>query len=169
VANAVRDMATRGLGLGPAARRKALLDFIFAGARFQSLRDVVVIAELTSLAGRDEGVDALLSRMWEAQIDAIARELVACFPNAPDSDRTAVAYALCCLGEQHWWLTFIGPAKKRGRAARRADPAWRSGSLISLAECRSPFPKAPASTRRRRQRRRRGSRSPDFGSSGKMN
>ena len=120
VANASRDMATRGLGLGLAARRKALLDFMFAGAHFQSLRDVVVIAELTSLAGRDEGVAALLSRMWEAQIDAITRELVACFPNAPNSDRNAVAYALCCLGEQHWWLTFIGPAKKRGRAARRA-------------------------------------------------
>jgi AcrR family transcriptional regulator len=120
VANAIRDMTTRGLGLAPAARRKALLDFMFAGAHFQSLRDVVVIAELTSLAGRDENVAALLSRMWEAQIDAVTSELVACFPDAPDSDRATVAYALACLGEQHWWLTFIGPAAKRGRAARRA-------------------------------------------------
>jgi AcrR family transcriptional regulator len=120
VANAIRDMTTRALGLAPAARRKALLSFMFEGAHFESLRDVVVIAELTALAGRDENVAALLSRMWEAQIDAIAGEIAACFPSAPEADRASVAYALTCLGEQHWWLTFLGPAAKRDRAARRA-------------------------------------------------
>jgi AcrR family transcriptional regulator len=119
VANAIRDMTTRGLGLAPPARRKALLDFLFDGAHFQSLRDVVVFAELTSLAGRDESVVALLARMWEAQIDAITAEIVACFPDAAESDRTSVAYALACVGEQHWQLSFIGPATKRGRVARR--------------------------------------------------
>lgn len=120
VANAIRDMTTRGLGLQAGARRKALLDFMFSGAHFQSLRDVVVIAELTSLAGRDESVAALLARMWEAQIEAISGEIDACFPDAPTRERASVAYALACLGEQHWVLTFLGPATRRSDVARHA-------------------------------------------------
>jgi AcrR family transcriptional regulator len=120
VANAIRDMTTRSLGLAPDARRKALLDFMFDGAHFRSLRDVVVVSELIALAGRDEIVATMLSRMWEAEIEAVTSELANAFPDASATDHAGVAYGLMCIGELHWWLTFIGPAAKRSQAARRA-------------------------------------------------
>jgi AcrR family transcriptional regulator len=119
LANAMRDMTTRAQGLAPVARRKALLDFMFAGDHFNTLRDVVVVAEVTALACRDPSVAAMLSTVWDTQIDAISAELAACFPDAPAADRLSVAYTLACFGEYHWWLTFIGPASKRARTARR--------------------------------------------------
>jgi len=106
-----------------AERGQAILDFCFAGPHFAELQDVVLMAELTSLAGRDKRVREMLAEGWEQLIEASGDELEAAFPEADREACREVAYALTCLAEQHWYLTLVGPGAKRSRAARRAAEA----------------------------------------------
>lgn len=116
----VRHLTEGRQSLSCAARREALLDYAVAGPHFAEPRDVVVLAELTSLAGRDPTIAAMLSEIWQSWIEAIVDEVSACFPAADPAHCASVGYALACLGEQHWWLTFIGPGAQRGSDARKA-------------------------------------------------
>jgi AcrR family transcriptional regulator len=101
-------------------RADAILDFLFQGPHYAELKDVVVMAEITSLAGRDRHVHVMLAQAWEQGIEAMAAALQSAFPKAdPDACRS-VGYALICLAEQNWWQTFIGPAAKCPSAARDA-------------------------------------------------
>jgi AcrR family transcriptional regulator len=120
VSTAIRNMAEGRKGLSTAARRQALVDFAVNGPDFGELRDLIVQAEVNALAGHDEEVAAMLSEMWEVWIAAVVDELSACFPLADRRQCEWVGYALTCLGEQHWWLTFIGPGARRRAEARRA-------------------------------------------------
>jgi AcrR family transcriptional regulator len=120
VSTAIRNMAESRKGLSMKARRQALVDFAVNGPNFGELRDLIVQAEVNALAGRDEAVAAMLSEMWDVWIAAVVDELSACFPRADRGQCEWVGYALTCLGEQHWWLTFIGPGARRKADARRA-------------------------------------------------
>jgi AcrR family transcriptional regulator len=106
-----------------AERGQAILDFCFAGPHYAELQDVVLMAELTSLAGRDKRVREMLAEGWEELIETIGDELEAAFPEADREACREVAYALTCLSEQNWYLTLVGPGAKRPRAARRAAEA----------------------------------------------
>ena len=129
VATGIRSIAEGGKGLSIPARRRALIDFAVNGPRFGALRDLIVQVEVNALAGHDEAVAAMLSEMWEVWIGAVADELSACFPQAERRRCEWVGYALACLGEQHWWLTFIGPGARRREDARQA-----AESLIATLE-----------------------------------
>jgi AcrR family transcriptional regulator len=120
VSNTIRNMTAARHGLSIAARQQALIDFAVEGPDFSELRDLVVQAEVNALAGHDAGVATMLSEMWEVWIAAVVDELSACFPAAERSRCEWVGYALACLGEQHWWLTFLGPGAQRKADARRA-------------------------------------------------
>lgn len=120
LSTSVRHLTEGRRTQSPAARREALLDYAVAGPHFAELRDVVVLAELTSLAGRDPTIAAMLSEIWRTWIQAVVDELAACFPAADPARRASVGYALACLGEQHWWLTFIGPGAQHGPDVRMA-------------------------------------------------
>jgi AcrR family transcriptional regulator len=105
----------------PEARRAdAILDFLFQGPHYAELKDVVVMAEITSLAGRNKRVHAMLARAWDEGIEAMATALQSAFPKADAEACRSVGYALICLAEQNWWQTFIGPAAKCPNAARDA-------------------------------------------------
>jgi AcrR family transcriptional regulator len=106
--------------LPPAQRGHAILDFLFEGPHFGELRDVIVMAEITSLAGRDKRAHVMLADMWERSIEIIVDELRAAFPQADASRCRAIGYALTCLGEENWWMTFIGPGERHRGAARAA-------------------------------------------------
>ncbi|HEV2366181.1 MAG TPA: TetR/AcrR family transcriptional regulator [Caulobacteraceae bacterium] len=120
VSAAIRNMAESRKGLSLSARRRTLVDFTVNGPNFTEQRDLIVQAEINALAGHDETVAAMLSEMWEVWIAAVVDELAACFPQADRGQCQWVGYALACLGEQHWWLTFIGPGAGRRDDARRA-------------------------------------------------
>jgi AcrR family transcriptional regulator len=120
VGAAIRNMAESHKGLSIPARRRALIDYAVNGPNLGELRDLIVQAEVNALAGHDEAVAAALSDMWGVWIAHIVNELAACFPQADRSQCEWVGYALCCLGEQHWWLTFIGPGVRRRDDVRRA-------------------------------------------------
>jgi AcrR family transcriptional regulator len=120
VSTAIGNLVESRRGLSVPARRQALIDFAVNGPNLGELRDLIVQAEVNALAGHDEAVAAMLSEMWEVWIAAIVDELIACFPQADRRQCDWVAYALTCLGEQHWWLTFIGPGARRRDDARRA-------------------------------------------------
>jgi|SRR5579872_3870205 len=120
VSTAIRNLAESRKGLSGPARRSALIDFAVNGPNFGELRDLIVQAELNALAGHDENVAAMLSEMWEVWIAAVVDELGGCFPRAERRQCEWVGYALTCLGEQHWWLTFIGPGARRREDARQA-------------------------------------------------
>lgn len=129
VSNAVRNLVQSRRGLSVPARRRALVDFTVNGPNVGELRDLIVQAEVNALAGHDETVSAMLSEMWEVWIAAVIDELAACFPQADRRKCEWVGYALTCLGEQHWWLTFVGPGVQRREDARRA-----AESLIATLE-----------------------------------
>jgi AcrR family transcriptional regulator len=120
ITTAVRTMAEARRGLALPDRRQALVDFAVNGPNIAELRDAIVLAEVNALAGHDEAVAAMLAEMWEVWIAAVVDELLACFPNASRRQCEGVGYALACLGEQHWWLTVIGPGARRRDDARRA-------------------------------------------------
>jgi AcrR family transcriptional regulator len=120
VSTAIRNMTESRRGLSIPARRQALVDFAVNGPNFGELRDLIVQAEVNALAGHDEAVAAMLSEMWDVWIAAVVDELSTCFPQADRSQCEWVGYALTCFGEQHWWLTFIGPGARRRTEARRA-------------------------------------------------
>jgi AcrR family transcriptional regulator len=120
VSSQIRKMAESHKDLSVPARRRALIDFAVNGPNFGETRDLIVQAEVNALAGHDETVAAMLSEMWEVWIGAVADELCACFPQAERRQCEWVGYALACLGEQHWWLTFIGPGARRREDARQA-------------------------------------------------
>ena len=101
-------------------RADAILDFLFHGPHYAELKDVVVMAEITSLAGRDKRVRPMLAQAWDKGIEAMATALQSAFPKADAEACRSVGYALICLAEQNWWQTFIGPAAKCPRAARDA-------------------------------------------------
>ena len=129
VSTAIRNLAESRRGFSGPARRKALIDFAVNGPNFGDLRDLIVQAEVNAVAGHDEAVAAMLSEMWEVWIAAVVDELVGCFPQADRRQCEWVGYALTCLGEQHWWLTFIGPG-----ARRRDDARLAAESLIATLE-----------------------------------
>jgi len=104
-------------------RSHAILDLLFAGPHYAELQDVVLMAEVTSLAGRDKRVRGLLAEGWEQLIEAIGDELGAAFPEADREACGETAYAVACLTEQNWYLTLVGPGARRPRAARRAAEA----------------------------------------------
>lgn len=114
-----------------------MLDFFFAGPHFGELRDVIVMAEVTSLAGRDKRVHAMLADMWERSIGIVVDELRAAFPQADPSRCRAIGYALTCLGEENWWMTFIGPGA-RYRSGARAAAETLLGSLLTAAQNDDP-------------------------------
>lgn len=131
-------MSRAGEGLAGAERRKALVEFGVAGRREQSLRDVVLIAELYSLSGRDEGVRSLLSQMYQDSFAAKEAELAASYPEAsPDAIR-AVAYTSTCLGEMQWMLSFLGVGQAREAQMR----AGLEALLNTLEADAPPGPKA---------------------------
>ena len=101
-------------------RADAILDFLFQGPHYAELKDVVVMAEITSLAGRDRRVHTMLAQAWDDGIEAMAAALRSAFPKAGAEACRSVGYALICLAEQNWWQTFIGPAAKCPSAARDA-------------------------------------------------
>ena len=117
---AIRGMTESRKDLTGSARRRALVDFAVNGPNFTELRDLIVQAELNALAGHDETVAAMLAEMWDVWVAAVVDELAACFPQAERRQCEWVGYALTCLGETHWWLTFIGPGVRRRDDARRA-------------------------------------------------
>lgn len=127
VSTAISNLVESRKGLSVPARRQALIDFAVNGPNLGELRDLIVQAEVNALAGHDEAVAAMLCEMWEVWIAAVAEELVTCYPQADRRQCDWVAYALTCLGEQHWWLTFIGPGARRRDDARRA-----AESLIAI-------------------------------------
>jgi AcrR family transcriptional regulator len=110
-------------GVPIADRGQAILDLCFAGPHYAELQDVVLMAEMTSLAGRDKRVREMLAEGWEQLIEAIGEEIEAAFPAADREACRVVAYALTCLAEQNWYLTLVGPGAKRPRDARRAAEA----------------------------------------------
>ena len=120
VDTAIRNMSESRKGLSMSARRQAVVDFAVNGPNFSELRDLIVQAEVNALAGHDATVAAMLFEMWEVWIAAVVDELVACFPKADRRQCEWVGYALTCMGEQHWWLTFIGPGARRRDDARQA-------------------------------------------------
>jgi AcrR family transcriptional regulator len=120
VGTAIRNMAECSKGLSASARRRALIDFAVNGPNFGELRELIVQAEVNALAAHDVAVAAMLSDMWDVWIAAVVDELGVCFPRADRRQCEWVGYALTCLGEQHWWLTFIGPGARRREDARRA-------------------------------------------------
>ena len=120
VNTAIRNMSERNQGLSIPARRQAVIDFTVNGPNFGELRDLIVQAEVNALAGRDEAVKTMVAEMWEVWIASVVDELAACFPKADRRQCEWVGYALTCLGEQHWWLTFVGPGEARKDDARRA-------------------------------------------------
>ena len=120
VSTAIRNMTESRKGLSIPARRQALIEFAVNGPNFGELRDLIVQAEVNALAGHDEAVAAMLSEMWDVWIAAVVDELAMCFPRADRRQCEWVGYALTCLGEQHWWLTFIGPGARRREDVRRA-------------------------------------------------
>lgn len=101
-------------------RADAILDFLFQGPHYAELKDVVVMAEITSLAGRDKRVRAILAQGWDKAIEAVATVLQSAFPKANAKSCRSVGYALTCLAEQNWWQSFIGPAANYPSAARDA-------------------------------------------------
>lgn len=113
-------LATCVRALPTPQRGRAILDFFFAGPHFDELRDVIVMAEITSLAGRDKRVHTMLGDMWERSIEIIVNELQAAFPKTDPSRCRAIGYALVCLGEENWWMNFIGPGTQYRDAARGA-------------------------------------------------
>ena len=115
-----------------AKRAQAILDYCFSGPHYAELRDVVLMAEMTSLAGRDKRVRAMLAEGWERLIDAIGDEIEAAFPGADREECREVAYAVTCLSEQNWHFTLVGPGARRPRVARRAAEAL----LASLSQTR---------------------------------
>lgn len=129
VSTAVRNLVKSRKGLSFPARRRALVDFTVNGPNYSELRDLIVQAEVNALAGHDEAVAAMLSEMWDVWIAAVVDELGACFPQAERRQCEWVGYALTCLGEQHWWLTFVGPGVRHRQDARRA-----AESLIATLE-----------------------------------
>ena len=106
-----------------AKRGQAILDFCFSGPHYAELQDVVLMTEVTSLAGRDKRVREMLAEAWEQLIDVIGNELETAFPEADRQTCREIAYVLTCLGEQNWYLTLVGPGAKRPHAARRAAEA----------------------------------------------
>jgi TetR/AcrR family transcriptional regulator, cholesterol catabolism regulator len=120
VKNSVRDLTEGRERMALAQRRRALVKFVAAGPHFQQLADIPVLAEIIALARRDEVIAAMIKEMWDIQIGAVIDEVRACFPKASLADCKAVGYALTCLGEQHWWLTFLGPGAKQSASAQRA-------------------------------------------------
>jgi AcrR family transcriptional regulator len=126
VTTAVRTMTEARKGLAIPARREALVDFVVNGPNLRELRDMIVQAEVNAVAGHDEAVAAMLSEMWEVWIAAVVDELLVCFPQADRRRCEWVGYGLACLGEQHWWLTFIGPG-----ARRRNDALQAAESLLA--------------------------------------
>ena len=80
----------------------------------------MVEAELTSLGGRDQQVHKMYDKAWEKFIETVGAELYKTFPRAGHEECHRVAYALTCLGEQDWWLTFVGPGAGRRGIARKA-------------------------------------------------
>lgn len=121
--NAERDMSSVTRGLSGRTREQALIDFVFGGAHFASLSDVVLVAEMFSLAGRDPEVRTVLSQTFEEQIQAKEVELAASFPDADPQNRRAVAYAIMCLSEMHWFLSFLGVGAKNEAGGRMAVEA----------------------------------------------
>src|SRR5438105_3793208 len=74
-----------------------------------------------ALARRAEIIEAYVECIRaHGMSGATVDELAACFPKAGRGQCEWVGYALTCLGEQHWWLTFIGPGARRRDDARRA-------------------------------------------------
>jgi len=128
-ANATRDLAKNIDGLSGRDRQLKLIDFVVAGEHFQSLSDVVLLTELISLAGRDPKVAEVLSRLYNHHISSKEIELAACFPHAEASTRHAVAYALMCISEMHWFFSSIGLGAKREHDVRLACEA-----LLTLLE-----------------------------------
>ncbi|HEX4181811.1 MAG TPA: TetR/AcrR family transcriptional regulator [Caulobacteraceae bacterium] len=120
VTGSVRGMTEGRKGLPIAERRRVMVDFVVNGPSFGELRDLIVQAEVNALAGHDPDIAAMLSEMWEVWIAAVVDELSVCFPDAERGRCEWVGYALSCLGEQHWWLTFIGPGATRRAEARKA-------------------------------------------------
>lgn len=118
--NAVRDISAGREGMTLAQRRKALVKFAIAGAHFDHLDDVGVMAEIEGLAAHDESIMAIIREMWDVQLDAVVAELRACYPEASLADCKALGYALSCLGEQHWQLSFFAPGAKQAAAVQRA-------------------------------------------------
>lgn len=130
-------------------RGRAMLDFLFAGPHFGELRDVIVMAEVTSLAGRDKRVHAMLADMWERSIEILVDELRVAFPQADASRCRAMGYALTCLGEEHWWMTFIGPGT-RYRIVARAAAETLLGSLLAAPKADSnPIPSETTTGRKK--------------------
>ena len=147
----LQRLRTSVAGLPTTERGRAMLDFIFAGPHFGELRDVIVMAEVTSLAGRDKRVHAMLADMWERSIEIVVDELRTAFPHADPSRCRAVGYALTCLAEENWWMTFIGPGARYRRAAREAAETLL-GTLLTTAQTHDPDRK-PSKTNRGRKKR----------------
>ena len=123
VRNWGRDFRSALEGLSVAERRKMLVDFAVAGTHVEQLRDVAVLADVWSLAGQDAGVAAMLSEMWDEQVAVIVDAVTETYPQASRTQCEAVGYAVACFGEQHWWLTYLGPGRKRTAEARKAVEA----------------------------------------------
>ena len=121
----ILDRETRRLtdaleGVPVEKRARAILEFAFEGPQFSELRDVVVQAEIIALAGRDENVRSHLADMWERYLEVVTTVLECAFPEAGAHACRATGYALACLAEQHWWMVFMGPGRKRREWARQA-------------------------------------------------
>ena len=125
----IRNMTESRKGLAMPARRRALIDFAVNGPSSSAAGDLIVQAEVNALAGHDETVRAMLAEMWDVWIAAVVDELAACFPQADRGQCAWIGYALACLGEQHWWLTLVGPGRRHRADARRA-----AESLIATLE-----------------------------------
>jgi AcrR family transcriptional regulator len=122
-ANAVRDLAKSVDGQSARDRQTKLIDFVVAGEHFQSLSDVMLLTELISLGGRDPKIAEILVRLYSDHIASKEIELAAAFPNADAATRRAVAYALMCIGEMHWFFASIGMGDKREQDVRLACEA----------------------------------------------
>lgn len=123
VVNSIQDLTQFREGLTATDRRERLIDFVVAGDHFKAPSEVVLVAELTSLALRDAKVRDLVCLGYKESIATKSLELAACFPDADPAAREAVAYSLMCLSEMHWHFSAIGLGESRERDVRLACQA----------------------------------------------
>lgn len=120
VKNALCEISAGREGMTLVQRRKALVKFGLAGPHFEHLSDAGVMSEIEGLAAHDEAIAAMIREMWDVQLDAVIAELRACYPEASLADCKSIGYAVTCLGEQHWRMSFFSTGAKQSAAMQRA-------------------------------------------------
>ncbi len=110
-----------------------LLDYFLGTGDVQASReDFVVFSEVFFLGLRDSQVGERVTEVWSAWLRFFDHELTRAFPGVSHSRRTAVAYGVILIIEQHSYMHVLGLDEARGDHAMNAALA-----LVSSLEAAS--------------------------------